>query len=213
MSSAREAILGRIRQAVESQPMPREANYGSIVREYYQGPRLSDEERLQLFEERLRDYDAAVYRCREAEVASTVERALYSRAKRSVLIPKGLPQSWLPSSLEFHADNDLSYDDLDQSQGVLTGCALGIAVTGTIVLRHSNSDGRRALTLIPDYHLCVIRSHQVVETVVEGIRKMDEFGTAPLTTVSGPSATADIEMTRIKGVHGPRTLDVILVED
>ena len=85
-------------------------------------------------------------------------------------------------------------------------------MTGTIVLRHSPDEGRRALTLIPDYHLCVVFANQVLETVSQGIREMANFGSAPLTTISGPSATSDIEMTRIKGVHGPRTLDVILVE-
>ena len=95
---------------------------------------------------------------------------------------------------------------------MLTTCALAIAISGTIVLRHSPTEGRRALTLISDYHLCIVESSQVVETVPEGIRALAS-PTEPITTISGPSATADIEMTRIKGVHGPRTLDVILVVD
>jgi L-lactate dehydrogenase complex protein LldG len=129
-----------------------------------------------------------------------------------LLAPPGIPEHWLPYHIEFTADDNLPYDVLDRSEGVLTGCALAIARTGTIVLRHSSEEGRRALTLIPDYHLCVVYGRQVVETVPEAIREMLDFGTAPITTISGPSATSDIEMTRVKGVHGPRTLDVILVE-
>jgi len=89
---------------------------------------------------------------------------------------------------------------------------VAVALSGTIILRHSFAQGRRALTLIPDYHLCIVEASQIVETVAEGIRALDN-PTEPITTISGPSATADIEMTRIKGVHGPRTLDVILVVD
>jgi L-lactate dehydrogenase complex protein LldG len=96
---------------------------------------------------------------------------------------------------------------------VITGCALAIAETGTIVLRHSPEDGGRALTLLPDYHLCIVRSSQVVASVPDGIRLAAEFATSPITTISGPSATSDIEMTRVKGVHGPRVLDVIVVQD
>jgi L-lactate dehydrogenase complex protein LldG len=94
---------------------------------------------------------------------------------------------------------------------VLTDCALAIAMTGTIVLRHSAGEARRALSLIPDYHLCVVFAGQVVETVPEGVMQMKAFAHLPITTIAGPSATADIEMIRVQGVHGPRTLDVILV--
>jgi L-lactate dehydrogenase complex protein LldG len=100
---------------------------------------------------------------------------------------------------------------VDASEGVLTDCALAIATTGTIVLRHSAGEARRALSLIPDYHLCVVQASQVVETVPEGIQQMKAFANIPITTIAGPSATADIEMIRVKGVHGPRMLDVILV--
>jgi len=105
----------------------------------------------------------------------------------------------------------LSYEEIDRAEGVITGCVAAIAFTGTIILRHSLADGRRALTLIPDYHLCIVSTSQVVETVPEGFAMLKGMETMPLTTVSGPSATADIEMNRVKGVHGPRFLDVILV--
>jgi L-lactate dehydrogenase complex protein LldG len=112
---------------------------------------------------------------------------------------------------EFIPDRGLDFCELDHSEGVLTGCAVAIAMSGTIILKHSPGKGRRALTLIPDYHLCIVKAEQVVETVPEGIRSLGDQTSMPITTISGPSATADIEMTRIKGVHGPRTLDVILV--
>ena len=109
-------------------------------------------------------------------------------------------------------DQDLSYDALDRSEGVLTGCSVAIASTGTIVLRHGAGEGRRALTLVPDYHVCVVFRDQVLQTVPEAMRQLAALRPALVTTISGPSATADIEMTRIRGVHGPRTLDVVLVD-
>jgi L-lactate dehydrogenase complex protein LldG len=135
-----------------------------------------------------------------------------TRGKRSMLIPPGFPAAWLPAGFDFIRDRSLDYDTIDRSEGALTACAAAISMTGTIILSHSEMEGRRALTLIPDYHLCVVRADQIVETVPEGIRRLRELQTRPITTISGPSATADIEMTRIKGVHGPRTLDVILVQ-
>lgn len=168
--------------------------------------------RLDLFVDRLHDYDAIVYRNNELRIRETIAGVMTQRGKSGLLIPAGLPAEWLPAGFSFVSDSGLSYSDIDASQGVLTGCALAIAMTGTIVLRHSAGEGRRALTLIPDYHLCVVFANQVVETVSQGIREMANFAGVPLTTISGPSATSDIEMTRIKGVHGPRTLDVILIE-
>jgi L-lactate dehydrogenase complex protein LldG len=148
-----------------------------------------------------------------SDLPQTIARALAARNKHSMMIPVNLPKQWMPESISFRKDDGLRCDELDNAEGVLTGCALAIAATGTIVLCHSAGEGRRALTLIPDYHLCIVLSNQVVETVVEGVRAMTAFGKMPLTTISGPSATSDIEMTRIQGVHGPRILDVILVFD
>ena len=134
-----------------------------------------------------------------------------SRGKRGLIVPHGLPAIWLPEDFAFVPDDALSYEALDRSEGVLTGCAVAIAATGTIVLCHSPAEGRRALSLVPDYHLCVVYEEQVVETVPEGIRNLRPHQSDPITTISGPSATSDIEMTRVKGVHGPRVLDVVLV--
>jgi L-lactate dehydrogenase complex protein LldG len=211
VNRAKDEILGRIRQAINDASTSRTSDYAAIAREYQQSGNLDQESRMNLFAERLDDYGAVVYRCSNLHLPEVIAKALAARSKRSLLISPNLPQEWLPPSFEFFRDNGLSYEAMDRGEGVLTGCAVAIALPGTIVLRHSSGEGRRALTLIPDYHLCVVHANQVVETVPEGIRRVAGFSHVPITTISGPSATSDIEMTRIKGVHGPRTLDVILV--
>lgn len=213
--TAKEEILARIAHSLAGGPprLPEDRNreYEALPRLYRQSGSLDSAGRLNLLEDRLHDYNAVVYRCGEAEIAATVAKVLAARGKRGLAVPEGLPPSWLPDGFEFVHGDRLTYDELDRCEGVLTGCAAAIAFTGTIVLKHGPGEARRALTLVPDYHLCIVRTEQVVETVPEGIRRMNAFRTSPLTTVSGPSATSDIEMTRVKGVHGPRTLDVILV--
>ena len=211
LSGAREDILSRIRQLAGGSAQTRARDYDAIPRTYVQNGTRDEAQRVELFFGRLRDYDSAVYTCRLSEIASSIGQILGARQLRRLLIPTAFLPEWLPAGLEFVSDNALTNLGMDSADGVLTGCALAIASTGTIVLRHSAEDGRRALTLIPDYHLCVVFENQIVETVPEGIRAMSPFSTAPITTISGPSATSDIEMTRIKGVHGPRTLDVLLV--
>lgn len=201
--SARNEILKSVRQAIgEPSTAP------PIRRSYIQSATVD----LAQFASRLEDYNAGVYYCSPAELSATIAKAMTARGKRTLLIPPHLPPEWLPSDMEFIPDCDLTFAELDAAEGALTACTVAIAFTGTIVLSHSAHEGRRALTLIPDYHLCIVRADQVVQTVPEGIRKLRDFQTRPITTISGPSATADIEMTRIKGVHGPRTLDVILMQ-
>ncbi|HVY93214.1 MAG TPA: LUD domain-containing protein [Bryobacteraceae bacterium] len=209
--SARGAILAKVRRAVGDHEPAREAEYASIQRNYRSSAGLSAEAAVDLLAGRLKDYDAHVYRCAAHEIAQTVAAAMADRGKSALLRPEGLPAEWLPSSHSFPVVDGLRYEEIDQAEGVITGCVAAIALTGTIILRHGAHDGRRALTLIPDYHLCVVFADQVVETVPEGFERLRGMETLPLTTVSGPSATADIEMTRVKGVHGPRFLDVILV--
>jgi L-lactate dehydrogenase complex protein LldG len=212
VSDARTDILSRVRKGLGIQSRAMNDDYNGIARDYKKVGQLNTASRLDLFEDRLRDYDAVVYRCASSTLAETIASALDYRGKRRLLIPEGLSKSCLPGEpSEFIPDRGLELGSLDHSEGVITGCAVAIAITGTIILKHSPATGRRALTLIPDYHLCVIDAAQVVETVSEGIRALGDVTTMPITTISGPSATADIEMTRIKGVHGPRTLDVILV--
>jgi L-lactate dehydrogenase complex protein LldG len=206
---AKNDILNRVRAAYGSTPF-RETEYEAIARSYQRSNGLNAKENLELFVDRLTDYGAAVYRCGKDDIPFTIAQALFERRKTSALIPRDLPRQWLPDGFQFYRDT-LSYIEIDVSEGVLTGCALAIATTGTIVLKHGAREARRALSLIPDYHLCVVFANQIVGTVPEAMTQMRELGNVPLTTISGPSATADIEMTRIKGVHGPRTLDIILV--
>ena len=154
------------------------------------------------------DYRATV---READdLAATSRRCAPSTSARRLGVPAGLLEGWRPDGLELVEDHGLSARELDALDGALTGCALAIAETGTIVLDGGERSGRRALTLVPDLHVCVVERAQVVATVPEAIRAL-EGGRGPFTFVSGPSATSDIELDRVEGVHGPRRLEVLLV--
>jgi L-lactate dehydrogenase complex protein LldG len=126
-------------------------------------------------------------------------------------IPAGTPEEWLPEGFEFELAEPVDVAQLDRSEGILTGCMVAISETGTIVLQNAAAQGPRALSLVPDYHLCVVYGRQIVATVPEAFRRFEATSALPTTFISGPSATADIEMTRIKGVHGPRFLDVVIV--
>ncbi len=208
--TARAAILEKIERAAGNNSAVREAEYAAFPREYRRAGLAGKEDVLCLLAERLHDYDAGVYRCASHEIAQTVASAMVARHKTSLLRPLDLPRDWLPAGFDFPAVDGFGYEEIDRGEGVITGCVAAIAFTGTIILRHSVGDGRRALTLIPDYHLCIVLADQVVETVPEGFVRLRGMETMPITTVSGPSATADIEMNRVKGVHGPRFLDVVL---
>jgi L-lactate dehydrogenase complex protein LldG len=139
---------------------------------------------------------------------------LAARGLHRLVVPAGLPQALgeaLPDGFDFIVDSGLTPAELDTFEGVVTACTVAIAETGTIVLQNVPGQGRRAPTLVPDYHLCVVRERDVVETVPEAMARLAPTAALATTFVSGPSATADIEMTRIKGVHGPRFLDVVLI--
>jgi L-lactate dehydrogenase complex protein LldG len=141
---------------------------------------------------------------------------LLDGSRSKMVHPEGVPASWLDERISWTADSlsaGLSYAQIEAFDGVLTGATVAVAESGSIVLQHGPTEGRRALTLLPDYHLCVLYEHQVVETLPECFERLKGSAARPTTFISGPSATADIEMTRIKGVHGPRFLDVILVHE
>jgi L-lactate dehydrogenase complex protein LldG len=214
VSPTRSLILGRIRDVMTAtdRTEPAAAEHARIERTYKQRPSLPRDACLELFIDRLKHYQVVVHLCSRAEIAATVAGVTAARGKSRLIIPVDIAPAWLPADVTFVRDEGLAYRDLDVSDGVLTGCTFGVATTGTIVLRHGPGEGRRALTLIPDYHLCVVRADQVVETVPEVFGSLASSRPGLLTTISGPSATADIEMTRIRGVHGPRTLDVIVVD-
>jgi L-lactate dehydrogenase complex protein LldG len=209
--SSRERVLERIRKANakaahSQEPIPRTYDGAGSAR-----TNMQDAEVVALFEERLRDYDARVFRVRHDEIAAKATEILQSADRRHVAVPAGLPAAWRANGIEWMSDDELSLDVLNAVDGVMTAATLGVAVSGSIVLQHGPAEGRRVLTLLPDYHLCVIEAAQVVETLPEAFARIDP--TRPVTFFSGPSATADIEMTRIKGVHGPRFLDVLLVQN
>jgi L-lactate dehydrogenase complex protein LldG len=207
-------VLRRIREAKGGVANAEavQAGWSAIERRYRREATLPREAMLELLEDRLRDYDARVVRVRGAEVAASAARMLSERKVRRMVVPAGLAAEWLPAGVEFVVDERLAAAELDAVDGVMTGATLAIAETGTVVLQNVAGQGRRAVTLVPDYHLCVVRVENVVETVPEAIHRLQATAELATTFVSGPSATADIEMTRIKGVHGPRFLDVILVD-
>jgi len=166
---------------------------------------------LDLLAERITDYRATVRRARPDELAAAVAAALTGRKARRVVVPPGLALPALPDGVVTVTDEGLSPHDLDATDGVITAAAVAIAETGTIILDGSPSQGRRAVSLVPDYHLCIVCAEQVVELVPEAIARLAGHAERPLTWISGPSATSDIELRRVEGVHGPRTLEVILV--
>ena len=210
MSDARKAILSNIRHALGAERLPLAEDYASITREYRYGSAMAPDELVELFASRIVHYDGGVTRCTEDQLSDTIGKTLVARGKRRLYVPD-LEVSWFPEGFSSLGGDGASIDELDRSEGVVTGCTVGIALTGTIVLTHNRSEGPRALTLLPDYHLVIVFGDQIVETVPEAMRRLSSVKPALITTISGPSATADIEMTRVRGVHGPRVLDVILV--
>ena len=209
--SARAEILARVRAAHAAAPPP-DLAYSGIERAYRSTSELDRDSLVERLVDRLLDYRALVRHCRPPEVAATVAAALAERGARSVVVPAGFDPDWLEAVGEVAIRTDesqLSVAELDAVDGVLTGCTVAVAMTGTLVLDGSAGQGRRVISLIPDYHLCVVRTNQVVADVPQLVAAVDL--TRPVTLISGPSATSDIELNRVEGVHGPRTLEVILV--
>lgn len=193
--TARDEILARVRAATAGAVAP-------IVTRPARAVARDEADVVDLFAERVADYRAVVERCGADEVE---ERIAATLAGRRAVLPDGLGYD-VPGAI---GDDDLTAAELDAIDAVVTLAAVGIAETGTIVLDHGPGQGRRALTLVPDMHLCVIRADQVVPDVPDAVALLDP--TRPTTWISGPSATSDIELSRVEGVHGPRTLHVLVV--
>ncbi len=217
MTSAKEEILRRVRRAIHDVPAQERPEDIPIERGYRKEDAASREEIVERFAERAAEYEATVRRVRADELPAAIEEALRRRGVKRLVVPPYLPGEWIPEGVDTLRDAArprLEGDELDRSDGVLTGCALGIAQTGTIVLDSGRAQGRRALTLLPDYHLCVVREDQIVGLVPEAFAELEDVvkneGRA-ITFISGPSATSDIELDRVEGVHGPRTLEVLIV--
>ena len=206
MSAARDEILERIRAAVGDARPP-----APVVRDYRRAGGGAAADRVALFCERAGEYRADVRRVDDVAVA--VADVCRERGARRLVVPGAVPAAWRPLGLELVEDTSLTPRQLDELDGVLTGSTLAIAETGTIVLSGGPSDGRRALTLVPDLHICVVEESRIVELVPEAIAQLGELVARerrPVTLVSGPSATSDIELSRVEGVHGPRTLVVLV---
>ena len=213
--TAREEVLARIGTALggaapeSTAPGGTDPPADAVPRGYRTQGELDATVLLDRLSERLRDYGCTVRRAVPGEVMTAVGEALSQRGAGRVVVPPGLDLAGLPAGAEIVVDDGLSPAALDAVDGVITSAAVAIAETGTIVLDGSPGQGRRALSLVPDYHLCIVRAGQVVALVPEALARLDPA--RPLTWISGPSATSDIELDRVQGVHGPRTLEVILV--
>ena len=206
--SARDTILGAIRTALADRPAAVE-----VPRDYRRTSERTREETVALFAERVGEYRASVRVVPVGELHAALSELCRDRGADRLAVPNDLPEAWRPEGIELVPDTGLTPHELDDLDGALTGCALGIAETGTIVLDGGTGQGRRMLTLVPDYHLCVVAEDQVVDLVPEAVERLEPAVRAgrPLTFVSGPSATSDIELNRVEGVHGPRTLHVVVV--
>jgi L-lactate dehydrogenase complex protein LldG len=215
MTSAREQILARVRAALTDVSTPLGARGATPSVEVAAS---SPADTVRLFVENVEDYRAQVCRATPGEVGATVARVLGEAGTSSVVVPVGLDPAWtaaLPSQVRVVSDDALTSAELDGIDAVVTASTVSIATTGTIVLDHGPDQGRRAITLVPDLHVCVVRAVDVVHDVPEAVRRLrpkDGMPPRPLTWISGPSATSDIELDRVEGVHGPRTLVVVLVE-
>lgn len=201
---SREQVLAAVRGAIKGVVAP------EVPRNYSRDLGLDRSGLVALFAERVDDYRADVRVIDRSEIGRVIGNVLAERRIRSVVVPDDLDPGWLTTvtSRVVHDSTELTAKDLDRIDGVITGSALGIALTGTIVLDGGRIQGRRAITLVPDTHLCVVDADDIVGTVPEAVARLD--ATRPLTWVSGPSATSDIELDRVEGVHGPRNLVVLI---
>jgi L-lactate dehydrogenase complex protein LldG len=198
--SARDEVLRRVRSALGPQRLAVE-----VPRAYRRATDLPPDALLDLLIDRLEDYRAVVHRT----VGAHIGDVLLSLDLGRVVVPEGFPEAWLPA-LNTVRDTALTAHELDDVDAVLTTCAVAIAETGTLVLDAGPGQGRRALTLVPDRHVVAVRADQLVGSVPEALRLLSPA--RPQTWVSGPSATSDIELQRVEGVHGPRRLEVVIID-
>ncbi len=216
MNSSKEKILNRIRDALGRD---NERVKIEIDRSYEQNSTIEKEEIVHLFTERMGEYKAVVEQITETEISNRVHSICENAHIKKLVVPSGLNEEWLSGltstvSLLKDSPEPLSKTELNDSDAVLTGCFLGVAQTGTIILNAGPGQGRRMLTLLPDFHICIIHRNQIVELIPEAVKKLQESVVAdgaPVTFISGPSATSDIELKRVEGVHGPRKLHVLII--
>ncbi|WP_229070709.1 LUD domain-containing protein [Actinoplanes sp. DH11] len=208
--TSRDAILRRIAAALADVPADESPDDVPVPRDYRRSHTSPGGDLVALFTERVRDYRATVTHAGRAGLAATLAAVLTTRGVRNLALPDGFPSGLIPpGDWQWHRE-PLDVPSLDALDGTLTLAAAGIAITGTLVLDAGPGQGRRALTLVPDYHLCVIRADQFAADVPDALARLDP--SRPLTFISGPSATSDIELDRVEGVHGPRVLDVVIAD-
>ena len=223
---SRQRILNRIRGATPPpapSPVQLAETHAALPRPYARAGKLNPEERMALMMERLREYGAEVAACTPKELPAAITAQIAASGRRIFVAPPETPAAWCVQPAreiegfectldQWDSGHGLKTREIEQAEGVMTAAFCAIADSGTIVLHHSGTEGRRVLTLLPDWHLCILKASQVVETLPEYFALCKQPPKL-VTWISGPSATADIEMTRIQGVHGPRFLHVILVDD
>ncbi len=215
VSTAREDVLARIRRGLADVPDAEQPDDVRVARDYRRRDDRDRTELVALFAETVDDYRATVRRVGVAELSGEISAECVRHGLRRIVVPPALPAEWRPDGIDVIEDDGLSASELDGIDGALTGCAAGIAQTGTLVLDGRGASGRRAITLVPDHHICVVLAEQIVGLVPEAIARLADAALterAPITLVSGPSATSDIELTRVEGVHGPRHLVVLIAE-
>ena len=213
MSGAREEILRRIRGALDDVPAGEAPADVPVARDYRHARELGGPALVDLLAERVADYAAEVQRVPIPQLADAVSAACADMGLGRVVVPPGLPEAWRPREVELIEDAGLSAIELDAVDGTVTGCSVAIAETGTLVLDGSPICGRRVLTLVPDHHICIVLAGQIVQIVPEAIAAVAPAvreRRRPITLVSGPSASSDIELERVEGVHGPRHLLVLI---
>jgi len=213
---SKNEILNRVRIALGKQSAEHQSDSENIDRKYIETGNSSEKENRAIFAERAGEYRAEVSIIDKNKVKENIEKACRKHQVKKLVLPPGFPEKWIPGSVELIMDDGgkLSKEDLNNSDAVLTGCLLAIAQTGTIVLDAGPGQGRRVLTLLPDFHICVVKSDQIVEIVPEAFSKLRQAYAGklpPITFISGPSATSDIELSRVEGVHGPRRLKIFIV--
>jgi L-lactate dehydrogenase complex protein LldG len=214
VTSTRDDILGRVRAALSDVPAEETPDDVVVPRDYRRSSDRTSTEALALFVETVEDYGATVHQVQPDQLSARIHDICLARGLRSLVTPPGFPEQWLSAAgISVRRDSPpISDAGLDEAGAVITTAAVGIAETGTIALVSGAGMGRRALSLVPDVHLCVLRTDQVVATVPEAMDRLAEHATQPITFISGGSATSDIELVRVEGVHGPRTLEVLLVQ-
>ncbi len=216
VSDARQDILERIRHALADVPASECPEDVPVPREYRRQPVELEPlgVLIELFVQRLRDYGAEVVQCGPAEVTARVGAACERHGLTQLAIPSELPSGWLPAGIEIIPDTGLRPQELDQIGAALTGCTIAVVETGTLVLDGGPRCGRRALTLVPDHHICVVEIEQLVLLVPQALAAITPAAVEqrqPITLISGPSASSDIELSRVEGVHGPRDLIVVII--